>query len=111
MAGRNTPTTSADVDNPDAATTAAVSGGQPADQRAEPANTTAAGDDGADKVISVVGMRDEFGPIKTGDQDADGKEITYTITRAGTTVAGKHVQLVRDTAEHNGVKLKSSKAS
>lgn len=114
-ASAKAPTTSADSDNPEAASTAEVAGGDADTTTAAPApapaaeqvTATAAGDDGADKILRTAGFQDEFGPVQVGEGD---DKTSYTITRAGTLVAGAHVQAVRDSAEHNKVKLRSSKA-
>jgi hypothetical protein len=112
-ASAKAPTTSADSDNPEAASTAEVTGGDTTTAAPAPApaaeqvTATAAGDDGADKILRTAGFQDEFGPVQVGEGD---DKTSYTITRAGTLVAGAHVQAVRDSAEHNKVKLRSSKA-
>lgn len=72
-----------------------------------PRSATAAGEDGTDRILSVTGMLGDFGPVTVGEGDS---ATEYTITRAGTRVAGAHVAAVREAAKYNRVQLKSAKA-
>lgn len=63
----------------------------------EQARAAEASDGG--KVLTLVGMADEFGPIRVGEGD---DAASYTINRLGTFVPLEDLDVVRDTLRGHG---------